>query len=261
MSNRERPVHKRGFSISNPKRFMLILGASFVLAGLDWFVSSWSCGVTDAEMREQMLRQAVELARTIDPEYAKALSFTAADKGTSVYEQIRRQMIAYGRYTGQRNIYSMAVRGDAIIFGPENLTEKDPMASPPGTVYENPSAEDFQVFKTGRATTMGPNTDEYGTFVSALAPVLDPKNGKVLMVVGLDVPTDEWETRVACEPSSANHIYGAFSPGLAGRNDWYTRAQPAFDSTASTIAVPRIYNDRPVGHHSHRSHCFADLPG
>lgn len=168
-----------------------------LLVGSGWLLAEWRGQATDAEVRERLLQQAMEIAQTLDPEQVKALTFTAADRGAPEFERIRELMIAYGRFIQQRSLYSMALRDGVLVFGPENLAENDPLASPPGTVYQEPAPEDFAVFQNGRPATMGPITDEYGTFISALAPVLDPRSGEVLMVVGLDVPADEWQARIA----------------------------------------------------------------
>jgi len=150
----------------------------------------------ESRLREQLLQYATQLAATIDPALVKALTFTAADKGTPAFERLRAQLIAYGRYIQQRSIYTMALRDGRLVFGPENLAEDDPWASPPGTVYEQPGREDFLVFKAREAFTQGPHSDEYGTFVSAMAPVIDPGSGEVLMAVGIDVDATEWSLRV-----------------------------------------------------------------
>jgi hypothetical protein len=59
--------------------------------------------------------------------------------------------------------------------------------APPGTLYKEPPEEFLKVFKDKRPVTVGPFTDEYETFVSAAAPVLDPESGNVVMVLGLDI--------------------------------------------------------------------------
>jgi diguanylate cyclase (GGDEF)-like protein/PAS domain S-box-containing protein len=168
-----------------------------LLVGSGWLLAERRGQATDTEVRERLLQQAMEIAQTLDPEQVKALTFTAADRGAPEFERIRELMIAYGRFIQQRSLYSMALRDGVLVFGPENLAENDPLASPPGTVYQEPAPEDFAVFQNGRPATIGPITDEYGTFISALAPVLDPRDGEVLMVVGLDVPADEWQARIA----------------------------------------------------------------
>ena len=172
----------------------LIVGALFAVG---WWAGETGAKRLDAEMREQLLRQANDIAREVNPELAKKLTFTAADKGTPAFDTIREQFIAAGKIILQRGIYSMAVRSGKIVFGPESYPENDPMASPPGKIYERPTPQDWQVLQTGKPDTIGPNTDEYGTFVSAMVPVLDPGSGKPLMVVAIDVLATDWQARLS----------------------------------------------------------------
>jgi PAS domain S-box-containing protein len=166
--------------------------AALVLSGIGWGAGRWYAKRTDVDMRQRLLRQVVSIARTFRPERVRELSFTDADVGAPAFEYIRQQMIAFGQYLPQRGIYSMAMRDGTLVFGPENYRQDDPMASPPGTVYERPSPADMAIFTTGKPVAIGPATDEYGTFVSALAPVLDPDTGQVLMAVGMDITADDW---------------------------------------------------------------------
>ncbi|MBF0217453.1 MAG: response regulator [Candidatus Omnitrophica bacterium] len=66
------------------------------------------------------------------------------------------------------------------------------MASPPGTVYEEPRPEDFSAFTHPRSYTVGPVKDEYGTFVSASAPVVDVRTGEVLLLIAMDIDAAEF---------------------------------------------------------------------
>ncbi len=173
-----------------------IVAALILLIGLGGWAAHWSGKHTDAAMRERLLQQAIRIAQALDPDLVKSLTFTKADRDNPAFERIREQMTAYGRTFWQRGIYSMALHDGIIHFGPENYAENDPMSSPPGTIYEKPNPDCFEAFRTGKPLTFGPQTDEYGTFVSALAPVLDPRDGAVLMVVGLDIQADDWQARI-----------------------------------------------------------------
>jgi len=176
---------------------LLLLALTFALMLLlGWLVSNWYAHRTEQRMREQLQYQARQIAATIDPALVKALTFTAADKGTPAYERLRAQLVAYSRYVHQRSIYTMALRDGHIVLGPESLAEDDPRALPPGTVYDQPSPGDFAILQSGEPATVGPRQNEYGTFVSALAPVLDPQSGRVLMAVGIDVDATEWNLLV-----------------------------------------------------------------
>jgi diguanylate cyclase (GGDEF)-like protein/PAS domain S-box-containing protein len=166
------------------------------LVMLGWLLTTWRGHLTEIEMREQLLRQAVKIAQNLPLDQVATLSFTAADRGAPAFEHLRGLMIAYGRLTRQQSLYSMALRNDALVFGPENLAEEDSLASPPGTIYQHPAPENFELFRNGRPVVFGPWKDEYGVFFSALAPVLDPHSGKVLMAVGLNIDASAWNSRV-----------------------------------------------------------------
>jgi signal transduction histidine kinase/type II secretory pathway pseudopilin PulG len=175
---------------------LAVVGMLCVLLALGWWAGESRATNLDAQMRGQLLQQASHVAQTMNPELVRQLSFTAADNGTPSFDYLREQMTVYGHYIDQKSIYSLAIRNDTLVFGPENLDVNDPVASPPGTVYEKPLPGVLELFKTGKSYVIGPYTDDYGTFVSAVAPVTDPQSGKVLMIVGIDVPADDWQSHM-----------------------------------------------------------------
>ncbi|MDI6726296.1 MAG: CHASE domain-containing protein, partial [Smithellaceae bacterium] len=174
--------------------FALIILA---LLALGYGAAQWRAGLADRELREGLLHQARAIARTIDTERVKSLAFTAADKERPEFRRLREQMRGYQTMIPCRGIYTLALRDGQLQFGPESYAEGDPQASPPGTIYRQPTPEVRAMFQTRRAFTEGPAADEYGTFVSAFAPVLDPRSGEVLMVVGLDVEAADWQSILA----------------------------------------------------------------
>lgn len=175
-----------------PIRFALPLFL-LVLIVFGWVATTWRGSALDSRMRESILRHAKGVACAISPEEVKALSFTLDDLDRPEFQRICNHMSAYGRMLQNvRGIYSLAVRRGEMVFGPENYAREDLMASPPGTVYLEPGSEDWEAFRTGIPYSIGPVSDEYGMFVSALAPVLDTRSGEVLMLVGIDVLADSW---------------------------------------------------------------------
>ncbi|MFA6636685.1 MAG: PAS domain S-box protein [Candidatus Omnitrophota bacterium] len=145
--------------------------------------------------REELRIKAKYAAGLIDPNLAGMLTFSIQDQGTFHFEEIRNVLRAFFAGVDVRGIYTMALRGEDIIFGPETYDEDDPMASPPGTVYERPSDLDIEIFRTGKEYVYGPSEDEYGTFITAIAPVKDPATGKVVMAVGIDVLAANWKQK------------------------------------------------------------------
>ncbi len=182
------------FSLFSRRNRPLLFGFILLAVALAGFWGFRARQATvDNDLRSELLNQAVAIARTIHPDQIAALTFTPADEDTSEFDRLRQQMIGYQTVTDYRGIYSLALREGQLIFGPESYAEDHPQASPPGTLYEQPPAEDFAIFETGVAIVEGPYADEYGSFVSALAPILDPRTGEVLMVVAIDVEAASYQ--------------------------------------------------------------------
>ena len=167
------------------------------LLGVGWLITDWSSRSVVTVMRSHLQIQASQIAHTIDPKLARQLPFATTDRTNAAYACLREQMIAYGHAIKHRSIYSVALRDGVLKFGPENLAVDDPQASPPGTVYQEPPPGLREIFVNASSVTVGPYQDEYGMFVSCFAPVLDPQDGSVVMVVGLDLQADDWQNRIA----------------------------------------------------------------
>jgi signal transduction histidine kinase/CheY-like chemotaxis protein len=177
-------------------KWWILAACVCALAALGHVGADLRARALDAEMRGDLLRQMIGLSRAISPELAAQVTFTAADAQWPAYQQLRAHLTAYGAVIPNRGIYTVARRGDHYVFGPENYPSMDPMASAPGSVYEEPPTALAHVFETRAPQTYGPYTDEFGTFVSALAPVLDPHDGSVIMVVALDMLAGSWAATV-----------------------------------------------------------------
>ncbi|MBP7933845.1 MAG: CHASE domain-containing protein [Phycisphaerae bacterium] len=184
-----------------PSRFRgkVALAAIILLLASGWRVGEWRVKNKDSEMRAELLQQAAAIARTIDPEQVKRLSFTEADRANPILQRLHEQMASYRPLARCRGIYTIAQRNETLLFGPESYDEGDTQASPPGTIYEQPTPRVREFFKTGQPFSEGPYTDEYGTFVSAYTPVLDPRTGAMLLAVGLDIDANDWHATLRRE--------------------------------------------------------------
>lgn len=147
--------------------------------------------------RKTILAQATAIARIINADRVMELTFTEADRAHGAFQRMREQMTAYAEAMRFRGLYSMALRDGELIFGPESLAEADPLASPPGTLYRKPPEAIWEVLRTKEPRTTGPYTDEYGSFVSAFAPVLNRRTGEVILVLGIDVEASTWNKAIA----------------------------------------------------------------
>jgi PAS domain S-box-containing protein len=162
-----------------------------------WIVTGVRGRMEDSSLREDMARQAAGVAKTIDPTLIHDLRFSEEDLKNPAYQVLRSQMTTYGEYAGYQSIYSMAIRNGRIVFGPENIPVDSPEASAPGDLYESPAPALKTVFETAHSTVVGPYRDEFGTFVSGFAPVVDPATRDVILVIGFDLNARDWVEKVA----------------------------------------------------------------
>jgi PAS domain S-box-containing protein len=178
---------------NRPFWFLLItvLIAALLLGGT-WAVQ-WRVALLDRTLRDDLLHHATAIARTLSLEEIRSLSFSSTDLEQPSFQRLRDQLTAYQALLNCRGLYTLALRDRDLVFGPESYPEHDPHASPPGTVYEQPTAEVRALFLNRRPFTEGPVSDEYGTFVSAFAPVVSPTTGAVLLAVGIDLEATEWQ--------------------------------------------------------------------
>ncbi len=167
-----------------------------VLILLGWWTGAIRARNTDIELRQRLVRRVREVADAVNPALVRQLTFTPADADSPAYRQLCAQWIVAASNQNYRGIYSLGLREGVLRFGPESYPRDDPMASPSGTAYRQPPEACREVFHARTPVTAGPFTDEFGTFVSALAPVFVPHGDEVLLVVGIDVLASDWQARL-----------------------------------------------------------------
>ncbi|SEP98092.1 PAS domain S-box-containing protein [Ectothiorhodospira magna] len=167
----------------------LMVAGLFMLAIV---LSGWRAGVIEMDQRERLLLETRQIAAMIHWEDVAQLDFAVTDKQHPVFLALNRQLANYAQIAGYRGIWTVARRDSQYMFGPESYPSSDHMASSPGTVYRFPPEELDWVMASGRALTTTIHQDEFGQFISALAPVLHPRTGEVLLVVGVDLPAANW---------------------------------------------------------------------
>ncbi len=182
---------QKGWVTSRNWRITLgLVGLAVILFG-GWTML-WNSRQAATLLRGRLLEKAVTAARAINPELVQALSFTIEDREKPQFQRLEAYLHCYATNLGIASLYTMALRDGALYFGPESLDQDHPYASPPGTEYHSPPPMDFDVFSTARPVVYGPIRDEFGDFVSAVAPVICPSTGRVLMAVGVDMEAELW---------------------------------------------------------------------
>lgn len=184
---------KTSIDVKRRQRLSLLLLVLILAlgAGQIW----WVVARADRQMRGDLLLQARLVAQTLRSEDIKALTGTVADLDNPAYRQLENQLAAV-RSTDPKYhyVYIMGRHPDGRIF---TFVETQPAAetSPPflpGEIYESASDEFKQSFVAGDAFVEGPVLDDWGIWVSALVPLIDPSTSAVLGVLGIDVDAGTW---------------------------------------------------------------------
>ena len=187
---RDRPM------VSERRRRWLRLGVIAVLVVGGSAVAQWRGRAVETGMHRRLLANAVAIARTVSPATVMRLSFSPADLENPVFLRLQAQLAAYARAFRHRSVWTLALREGTLVNGPESLEAGDPLASPPGTPYRHPPAQIQEIFTSRQGRTVGPYSDEDGSFVTAFVPVLDPRSGEPVLVVCLDVEARHWRLRI-----------------------------------------------------------------
>jgi hemerythrin-like metal-binding protein/PAS domain S-box-containing protein len=184
-------------SVRNHRALFRILMLSVFIAAL--FFIWWTVLRGDRELRTDLLQQARLVAHVMGTDFIKTLSGTDTDLDKPEYWRITEQTkAACSVNTGWRWLYLMGRRSDGTVFfylDSEAAGSKDHAF--PGQVYGEASEPFHTVFDTGCPLVDGPYSDHWGTWVSALIPVSDPKTGAVLAVLGVNIDARSWYWNVA----------------------------------------------------------------
>jgi len=176
-----------------PDEYIVFLAAVFVLAG-GMLVARHNAKEAGARQMAMLSGRVKDIGLALNIARIKQLSFSPADEQTAEFRRIARQLLTLSEHPDKAcgRIYTVARRNGVLVFGPEGYEKEHPHASAPGTVYEHPAPELEAVFTTGAPATAGPYAHEYGSFVSAFFPVVDPATEEILLVAGLDMDAVEF---------------------------------------------------------------------
>ncbi|MEI7850913.1 MAG: PAS domain S-box protein [Kiritimatiellales bacterium] len=189
---RENEHRFEGFFAKRGSRWVIGAAALMVLLAGLWtaYQSGEAC---DRQMRDKLVRRAVDVAATFGVRASKELSFTPDDKEKGIFQRKCAQLQAYAEVFESGPVYGIGLRDGQIVSGPESSLRS---ALQPGTVYENPDQQYFDVFEKGQPQVWVSLNDRGRKHLTALAPILDPYTGDVLTAIGVDAKAAEWPTAV-----------------------------------------------------------------
>ncbi len=163
------------------------------------FFSAWIARHADEQMRAELLIQINLIVQAIDEDDLRMLSGTETDLELSEYISLKAKLARFLQANNDYQfVYLMGMEADdSIIFLVDSEPDSSEDYSPPGELYEEASDRLIALFDDGIPFVEGPLVDQWGVWVSALAPLKDPDTGKVLAVVGMDIDAASWHKEVA----------------------------------------------------------------
>lgn len=170
----------------------LVLGIITILTGVLLSRSFWRHG--DQELKAEYLLQAQRAAGAVDLGEFRALSGAADDQERPEYGRLKQQLMLTRRaFPESRFLYLMGQNPNGeFFFYIDSELPGSPDESPPGQSFTEATDVLRRAFSEGSAVVEGPVKDDGAVWVSALAPLLDPDDGRVIAVFGVEVEATGW---------------------------------------------------------------------
>lgn len=164
-------------------------------------LSGWYLVFEWHRYQQMAANEAIQLALSVESllhvEHVANLSAAAGDLDSPDYKMIKKSFIDLVAATNPYHFaYLMQEKEGRIIFLIDSEPPDSPDYSPPGQIYDEADAVLWDVFNSGQTVLSQPSTDRWGTWISVLVPVKDPRSGETLAVFGLDYAAAEWNAKI-----------------------------------------------------------------
>ncbi len=167
--------------------FFSILIAVIVLAGtvLTYYVYRF---VNQSDL-DSISRGAQTVASSIDISEITALKASNDDLENPAYQSLKGKLMKIRSVDADVRFVYLTGRnqkGDFFFYA----DSEDPSSedySPPGQIYSEADQSFIDAFNTKEPNITGPSSDRWGTWYTALAPIINPETHKVIAVVGEDI--------------------------------------------------------------------------
>ncbi|SEP92847.1 Signal transduction histidine kinase [Ectothiorhodospira magna] len=174
--------------LSQKSGVALSLGlAGTALVVLVLALTLWQVNITAHSLKERLLDQATQLAAALGWEDAETLAQTDLQQRAPTPDAVKRQLEGFSSLYEHLRIFTLIPRDGAFLFGPgshDNTLQGQP--------YEARTQSLDTVLNTGQPLFSGKHDNGYGHHARALAPILHPRTGEVLLIVKVEIPAAVW---------------------------------------------------------------------
>ncbi len=191
-------IRQTGQFLTGKNRWALIALLAIILAGS--ICVRWIIQQGDRNIRNGLLKQTRIAAESLDISRVQKLTGNKADFDTANFQYLNKQLLRLIKATDEcRYIYLMSRsdKGEILFLLDAGTNEDDdPPPALPGDVYEDASQDLHNIFNTMEAFVEGPLTNKRGVRVSAIVPIVDPQNGQLIAVLGMDLDAKKWNLKI-----------------------------------------------------------------
>ncbi len=132
-------------------------------------------------------------AAVIDPEAVAALTGNPDDAGPTYDAIVAKLRRAREATSASRFVYLLGIRNRDVVFLADAEDPDSTGYSAPGDIYADATPVLRDAFATAATVGAGPMDDAWGTWVSAVAPVVDPQSGETIAMLGVDIDAADWQ--------------------------------------------------------------------
>ena len=139
-------------------------------------VSAWTYRQEDRQRRVELFDRALFVSRAVRSDQVASLAGNFRDLESPAYLRLKRLFASVRNANPDfRFVYLLGRKPDGSLrFLVDNEIPGAPGYSAPGDPYREPEGlPHSQIIHTGVGTSIGPYTDDWGTFVTALVPIFD----------------------------------------------------------------------------------------
>ena len=149
------------------------------------------------EAADEAIMLVKSLETVIYPEDIAQLAANADDLAKPEYSQLKRSLTRLAALKNPINFaYLLGERNGNIVILLDSESPESTEYSPPGQIYTEADAAIWNTFDSDKVVLTAPTQDRWGTWISALVPIKNPADGRVIAVLGLDYSASEWYTHL-----------------------------------------------------------------
>lgn len=177
-------------------RWWHVIALIIIIAG--GLLTLWTAQQQDDQLRTDLLIKAKIAAENINPAMIGVLTGTPTDITSPDYRYLKEKLAKIRAADPSiRFAYLMGQRQQEIFFFVDSEPADSQDYSPPGQVYTEAPILIRTAFTDKKPMTGGPDSDRWGTWVSAVVPITDQETGQVVAFFGIDVDGRNWNYDIA----------------------------------------------------------------